>query len=70
MEKLLTYQEIAEKLGYSVRTIKYWVHTNYIPYIPLGVGRRPSVRFFESEVIDWLRKRKCNGRRDFKNPYS
>ena len=58
MNSLLTIQELSEALKISERTIRQWIHENYIPYIKLG----HSVRFDEKQITTWLAKRSRAGR--------
>ena len=53
MNRLLTPDEIAEKLGVKTSTIYQWTHQGYIPHVKLG----RFVRFRETEVQGWLDKR-------------
>lgn len=50
MEKLIKPDELAEKLGVSLKTIYAWSHQNQIPRVP---GMR-LLRFREREILDWL----------------
>lgn len=59
MNRLLTPDEIAEKLGVKKVTIYQWTHIGYIPHFKLG----RFVRFRESDVLQWLESRARAGRR-------
>jgi len=61
MEKLLTSQEIADYLGVKLSTIYSWTHLGFIPHIKVG----RLVRFKESDVRSWLKKRTEKGRVDY-----
>ena len=61
MEKFLTVEEIAEVLQVSKRTIYDWTHIGYIPHYKF----RRQVRFKESTVNKWLRRREKSGRNEF-----
>ena len=58
MNRLLTVDEVAQWLQVKPRTIYQWVHEGYIPVIKLGA----LVRFDQTSVMDWLRKREVPGR--------
>ena len=59
MEKLLKVEQVAELLQVSKRTIYDWTHTSYIPHYKFPNG----VRFRESEVDRWLKRRYSKGRK-------
>ena len=58
MERLLTIDELSDKLRVGKSTIYRWVHYDYIPHVKLG----SSVRFSESAVNKWLKARESKGR--------
>lgn len=58
MERLLTIDELSDKLQIGKSTIYRWVHCDYIPHVKLG----SSVRFSERSVDRWLRGRESPGR--------
>ncbi len=58
MEKLLTVEELSDKLKVGKSTVYRWVHYDYIPHVKLG----SSVRFSEKAVDRWLRARESQGR--------
>lgn len=58
MPNLLTVDQIAEMLQVKTGTVYQWVHEGFVPHIKLG----RLVRFNESEVMEWLRKRTVEGR--------
>lgn len=58
MNRLLTVDEVAAWLQVKPRTIYQWVHEGYIPVIKLGA----LVRFDQSSVSTWLKKREIPGR--------
>jgi len=62
MEKLLTIKELSELLQVKKGTIYQWVHMGFVPYIKLGTG----VRFKESQIEAWIRKRERKGRSTMK----
>jgi len=57
-EKLLTPQELADKLGVETSTIYHWSHIGFIPRIKLG----NLLRFRWSSICKWLEKREITGR--------
>jgi excisionase family DNA binding protein len=62
MEKFLTPKQLCELLQVDQSTVYLWTHTAFIPHYKLG----RCVRFVEKDVLDWLQKRKANGRTAFK----
>jgi excisionase family DNA binding protein len=58
MEKLLTPEEISERLGVKLSTIYQWTHIGYIPHFKLG----RFVRFKERDILAWLESKRINGR--------
>jgi excisionase family DNA binding protein len=58
MEKYLNAKELGEFLSMSSGTIYYLCHLDLIPYYKIG----RLVRFKESEIIEWLSKKKRKGR--------
>ena len=54
MEKLLTVEQLSELIQVSKRTVYDWIHCGFISHYKL----RKGVRFKESEMERWLRKRK------------
>jgi len=58
MEKLLTIQQLGDILQVSKRTIYDWVHAGFIPCYKFPKG----VRFRDTEVEKWLKRRKKKGR--------
>ncbi len=58
MERLYSCKQIADLIGVSERTIRYWRDTKGFPvYKPDGV----APRYRESEVEAWLQKFKKGG---------
>lgn len=51
---LLTYRDVARRLGVPVGTVHYWVCRNAIPHVRLGPR---SVRFRPAEIERWLDER-------------
>ena len=62
MERLLTPKQLAELLQVSDKTVYFWAHTGFVPHIKL----RKCVRFRESEIREWLKRRKRTGRKTLK----
>jgi len=62
MEKLLTINQLSELLQVSRSTLYEWTHIEYIPYYKF----RSGVRFKESEIEGWLKRRKKKGRLMYK----
>ena len=60
MEKFLNINELSELLKISKGTLYWYVHIGYIPHYKIN----RLVRFKEKEIIEWLSKKKCNGRRE------
>lgn len=58
MEKLLTIEQLSEIIQISRSTLYEWTHTGFIPHYKFPKG----VRFRESEISDWLKKRYRKGR--------
>lgn len=50
--------QVADLLQIKPRTVYQWVHEGYIPIIRLG----SLVRFSQTAVSEWLRKREVPGR--------
>lgn len=50
--------EVAKALGVTARTVQAWVRQgNFPPGRALGVGRRPTRVWFETDVCDWFESR-------------
>ncbi len=56
MEKLLSYEDVAERLGMSVRGVYRLVDSESFPR-PFKVGKR-AVRFSEIEIQEYLNELK------------
>jgi excisionase family DNA binding protein len=57
-EEILTYQEAAQLLKISARTLERWTREALIPYIRLPQrGRWSGVRFSRHQLLRWLRRR-------------
>ncbi len=62
MEKLLKVEDLCNMLQVSRSTVYEWTHADYIPHYKFPNG----VRFRETEVENWLKKRKKVGRGMYK----
>jgi predicted DNA-binding transcriptional regulator AlpA len=51
---LLDIIQAAEYLGMSVRWL--YRHYNILPHIRIGFGRRPRIRFRQSDLDAWVRQ--------------
>ena len=58
MEKLLKIDQVSELLQISKSLVYKWVHYDYIPHYKVG----RLVRFNESEINKWLKRRLKKGR--------
>ena len=52
--RFIGIDELAEYLGMSKNTVRYWVFTRQIPYCKLG----RSVKFDLKEVDDWVNNKR------------
>ncbi len=57
MERLLTIDELSDKLQIGKSTIYRWVRWDFVPYIKIG----GVLRFEEGKVRGWLKQRGCAG---------
>jgi len=51
-DRLLSYREIADRIGVSIHTVRGWVYKRQIPFLKAG----KSVRFLWADVLSWLQK--------------
>lgn len=51
---LLTYGDVAKKLGVSSAVVRKWVERKLIPHLRLGDR---TVRFDEKDLDDWIKAR-------------
>ncbi len=58
---LLNKGQLAQKLGVSARSIDAWMKLGRLPYIKIGGGKRGTVRFEFSVVMDSLRQHQVGG---------
>ena len=56
-ERPLDAREAALILKMNSRTLVHWARSGYVPAHPLGEGKRRIWRFFESELLEWIRTR-------------
>ena len=54
----LSAKEAALILKMNSRTLVCWARCGHVPAHPLGEGKRRLWRFFESELLEWVRNRK------------
>ena len=66
MEKLLTVKELSEFLQVNPSTVYKWVHYRFVPCVKIG----DLVRFRQSKIEIWLKKRERKGRRAYKRELS
>ena len=66
MERLLTIDELSDKLRVGESPIYRWVHYDYIPHAKRG----SSVRFSETAVNKWLRVRENKWRSHLRLDFS
>jgi len=58
LNRLLTYEELAEVLQVSPGTLRNWVSQEFIPFVKVG----RVVRFDPETINRWIRKRSNPGR--------
>jgi predicted site-specific integrase-resolvase len=51
----LDSREAARILKMDSRTLVCWARRGYVPAHPLGEGKRRIWRFFESELLEWVK---------------
>ncbi len=56
-ERPLDAREAAFILKMNSRTLVRWARCGYVPAHPLGEGKRRIWRFFESELLEWVKNR-------------
>jgi excisionase family DNA binding protein len=49
-DRLLSYADVAERMGVSIHTVRGWVYQRKIPYLKAG----KIVRFIWADVMQWL----------------
>ena len=62
MERLLTVEELSDRLQVGKSTIYRWFQSDFVPYFKVG----RVVRFDEGAVRRWLAQRCCSGSRRIK----
>ena len=55
MPRILNPVEAADLLQMDARTLVKWARLGYVPSHPLGEGKRRLWRFFEEELVTWVR---------------
>ena len=50
--RLLSYAEVAHRIGVSIHTVRGWVYKRQIPYLKAG----KVVRFIWADVMQWLQR--------------
>lgn len=59
-EQPLDAKNAALILKMNSRTLVHWARRGYVPAHPLGEGKRRIWRFFESELLEWVRDRESS----------
>lgn len=54
-QKLLHAHHVAERLGVSVRTIRYWAEIGELPGFKIG---QRQWRFYETEILDYVESKR------------
>jgi excisionase family DNA binding protein len=54
MSKLLTAQDVADRLSIHVDTIRRWTREGKLKAFKFGDGIRCSVRYRESDIEEWI----------------
>jgi len=62
VEKLLTVEQLSELIQIRRSTLYERTHSGFIPHYKFPKG----IRFKETEIDDWLRKKSKKGRSSFK----
>lgn len=57
-EAVLSVQDVADLIGVSAKTIRKWMHAGKIPHRVMPSKGGQSYRFFLTEVVAWLDRRK------------
>ena len=60
MDKYLTKKEVAELLHCSVKTVDRYRYMGILPYIKMGPTSNAKVLFEESDIQDFIARRKHN----------
>jgi excisionase family DNA binding protein len=61
--EVLTYDDAAQLLKVSARTLERWTREGLVPYIRLPQrGRWSGVRFSRNQLLLWLRRRTVRAR--------
>lgn len=54
MSKLLTAQEVADRLSVHIETVRKWTKEGRLKGRKLGSGIRCAVRYRESDIEEWI----------------
>jgi hypothetical protein len=54
----LDAKEAASILKMNSRTLVNWARCGYVPAHPIGEGKRRIWRFFESELLEWVKEQR------------
>ena len=65
MEKLLTVDNLCELLQVKRGLVYKWVHYGYVPHVKIGT----ALRFKESHIEVWVKKRERRGRSAVRIPF-
>ena len=58
LDRLLTYDQLADALQVSQGTLRNWVSQQYVPHVKIG----RAVRFDPRAIEEWLQRRAHPGR--------
>lgn len=61
-ETVLTEEECARRLSVERETLSRWRDELGMPFVPMGDGSKPRVRYIWSDVVGWMRSRSCGWR--------
>lgn len=56
-EEILTEEECARRLSAERETLSHWRDELGMPFVPMGDGSRPRIRYVWSDVVAWMRSR-------------
>lgn len=57
LDDVLTLEEVASMLRVGSRAIYGWMKEG-LPYYRLGNGKNRPIRFFEGEVVSWIKRQR------------
>lgn len=58
--EILTEHECAKRLSVTRETLSRWRRDKNLPFVRMGEGPRPRIRYAWDRVIEWLRERESN----------